>query len=497
MPVDSAEELKLLIRSRHPIAMIESIDEPRSVELVERVAREMGLPMFEWSMTAGLRRLLPTASEMLAGTSALKTAMAHVAEITQTAVYLFKSISPHLRDPLIQRLVQDLYQTLTSNMSTMVLVESMPDIPEPLQRMIVPLELSWPDETELIEIVRQQCREAATLYKVTATMTQRQLDQLVQNLRGLTRGEAARIVAGAIYDDLSLDEHDLPRVLAAKRAVVGRGGLLENVLADVEASQLAGLANLKAWLEKRRDGFSREAKAFGLEPPRGILLIGVQGCGKSLCAKVVASSWRMPLLRFDPGVLYQRFVGESEGRLRQALRQAEAMSPVVLWIDEIEKAFASASSESADGGLSQRMFGSFLTWMQDHTSPIFLVATANDISRLPPELVRKGRFDEIFFVDLPDAASRRQMFEIHLARRKRVAASFDLDALAAASEGFSGAEIEQAIGSAMFAAFSQRGEVTTAEIIDELRKTQPLSVVMAERVETLREWAKGRCVPAD
>lgn len=226
-------------------------------------------------------------------------------------------------------------------------------------------------------------------------------------------------------------------------------------------------------------------------------MLGVQGCGKSLCAKVVAADWRMPLLKLDPGVLYQKFVGETENRLRQALRQAEAMSPAVLWIDEIEKAFASASADSADGGLSQRMFGTLLTWMQDHRHPIFLIATANDISKLPPELMRKGRFDEMFFIDLPNIAAREHILSIHLARRKRDPANFDLHAIAGAAEEFSGAELEQAIASALYTAYSRQCELTTEIIIEELQRTRPLSRVMPERLARLRSWATERCVPAD
>jgi SpoVK/Ycf46/Vps4 family AAA+-type ATPase len=226
-------------------------------------------------------------------------------------------------------------------------------------------------------------------------------------------------------------------------------------------------------------------------------MLGVQGAGKSLAAKAVATAWQRPLLRLDPGVLYDRYIGESERRLRDALKQAEMMSPIVLWIDEIEKGFASAASQSTDGGLSKRMFGTLLTWMQEHTAPVFLIATANDIEALPPELLRKGRFDEIFFVDLPALEPRAQIFAIHLKKRQRDPKKFDLPALAAAAEGYSGAEIEQAVISALHAAFAARAELTTKQILAALEASPPLSVTMAERVAALRRWAQGRCVPAD
>ena len=226
-------------------------------------------------------------------------------------------------------------------------------------------------------------------------------------------------------------------------------------------------------------------------------MLGVPGCGKSLCAKVVASNWKMPLLRLDPGVLYQKFIGESESQLRQALAQAEAMAPVVLWIDEIEKAFASSTASSADGGLSKRMFGTLLSWMQDHRHPIFIIATANDISALPPELMRKGRFDEVFFIDLPSLDARQQILGIHLRRRKRDANDFDLKALADKAEGFSGSELEQAIISGLFAAFSENTDLADRHILAAIKKTRPLSTLMAERVEELRRWSRNRCVMAD
>jgi SpoVK/Ycf46/Vps4 family AAA+-type ATPase len=247
----------------------------------------------------------------------------------------------------------------------------------------------------------------------------------------------------------------------------------------------------------REAALSVAAVEYGLSPPRGLLLLGVQGAGKSLAAKAVATAWQRPLLRMDVGAFYDRYIGESERRLRDAMRQAEMMAPCVLWIDEIEKAFASAASQSTDGGLSRRMFGSLLTWMQEHDEPVFLIATANDIEALPPELLRKGRFDEIFFVDLPGAESRRRIFEIHLRRRKREPDKFEMERLVAASEGYSGAEIEQAIKSAMHSAFALGREVETRHVEEALGNSPPLSVTRAEQVEALRAWAAGRCVMAE
>jgi SpoVK/Ycf46/Vps4 family AAA+-type ATPase len=261
--------------------------------------------------------------------------------------------------------------------------------------------------------------------------------------------------------------------------------------------EVGGLKNLKLWLSRREAALSEDGQKAGLDAPRGVLLLGVQGAGKSVAAKAIAAAWQRPLMRLDPGVLYDRYVGESERRLREALRQAEAMAPVVLWVDEIEKGFASAASQSTDGGLSQRMFGTLLTWMQDRTAPVFLVATANNIDALPPELLRKGRFDEIFFIDLPSEETRAEIFRIHLRRRKCDPGSFDIARLSVLSAGYSGAEIEQSVVSGMYAAHAARRAMTTEDLAKALSDSPPLSVTMRERVDALRAWSRGRCANAD
>jgi SpoVK/Ycf46/Vps4 family AAA+-type ATPase len=320
---------------------------------------------------------------------------------------------------------------------------------------------------------------------------------VLKNLRGLTRRQARQIIIDTVCDDCRFDENDIPVILAQKRKALSGLGLLEYVESPTTLEEVGGLEKLKAWLCQRQNALSDDAMSFGITAPRGVLMLGVQGAGKSLSAKAVATAWRRPLLRMDVGSLYDKYIGQSERQLREALRQAEMMSPIVLWIDEIEKGFASAASESTDGGLSKRMFGALLTWMQEHTAPVFLIATANDIEALPPELLRKGRFDEIFFIDLPNRMARKQIFAIHLKKRGRETEKFDLDALAAASDGFSGAEIEQAIYSALHEAFSAGEELNTSHILRALEESPPLSVTMQEKVEALRDWAKGRCVSAD
>ena len=493
-----SDDLRLLVEAGNPIISLETPDEPRAMRLVHGVAEGMRLPLRVWSITEGLLPAPPEATQVLAEPGKVLAALRRVKESPYPALYLFKDLGPHGKDLQVARCLRDLYFSPANRLWTLILLDPVA-LPPDVRRLTVPFDAGWPDEAELTEVVSQAVREAQqrSLRKLEVKLSKRELEQLVQTLRGLTTEEAARVVSGAMCADNVLDGSDLPRVVDAKRARLGTTGCLESIMADFAPEDIGGLNNLKRWLNQRRGGFSSRARSFGLDPPRGILLLGVQGCGKSLCAKVVASAWRMPLLRMDPGVLYQKFIGESEARLREALTQAESMAPAVLWIDEIEKAFASTGNESADGGLSQRMFGTLLSWMQDHRHPIFLIATANNIAQLPPELMRKGRFDEVFFVDLPDPHQRRTIFAVHLRKRRRDPEQLDLEQLAAASGGYSGAEIEQAIVSGMYAAFEAGQKLAVEHVLAAMAATQPLSVLMRERVEQLRAWAKDRCVPAD
>jgi SpoVK/Ycf46/Vps4 family AAA+-type ATPase len=337
---------------------------------------------------------------------------------------------------------------------------------------------------------------------VIAKLTKASLNKMVEQLRGLTQTQIERAITSVILPDNALTDDDLSRLIEAKRHMVAAGGVLEFVSRPKSLDEVGGLATLKGWLRRREASFTQAGRDAGLPAPRGVLLLGVQGGGKSLCAKAIATAWQRPLLKLDPGVLYDKYLGESERRLREALRQAEVMSPVVLWIDEIEKGFASAASQSTDGGLSKRMFGTLLNWMQEHTAPVFLVATANDVSALPPELMRKGRFDEIFFVDVPSAAAREQILKIHFAKRNIKVGSAgitpeQLALLVQASEARSGAEIEQAIVDAQYASFEARRPLAAGDVHTSLQNSPPIAVTMRERITELRMWANGRCVAAD
>lgn len=493
-------DLSQLIQARHPLISLQTTDEQVELETIHRVAAELGRNVNDWTLTSGMKVFSPDVPEPAAvtGTEKPEHAIRYLIRQTRPMIAVFRGLAGATSQPAIRRLLMDFLDQCDPSRECVLLMDDESLHPK-ADRLAVAWRPALPDRVQLEEIVRNTFRRVRFDIpgEVTSEIRKSEFDQLVLNLRGLTKTQATRVIESVIYDDHRLSSDDLQMVIDEKRRLLESSGSLESMTIDFNIEEVGGLKGLKAWLKQRRGGFSDEARQFGIQPPRGVLMLGVPGCGKSLCAKAVAADWGMPLLRLDPGVLYQKFVGESENQLRQAIRQAEAMAPVILWIDEIEKAFASASSTSADGGLSQRMFGTLLSWMQDHQEPIFMVATANDISKLPPELMRKGRFDEVFFIDLPDPAARRQIFSIHLKRKRREPALFRLDDLADASKDLTGSEIEQAIVSGLFQAFSEDRELTTENIIHALAETRPLSVMMAEKIDSLRQWAASRCLSAD
>ncbi len=494
----TAERIAALVNTAHPLVCLETDEEPRAVACVLQAGTIAGRSVFVWNALDGLRTAPPAAGQRFPNTSKPQEVISNILTSGWSGIFVLMDLCSHLaREPLLVRGLREFVQSRRSAQQTIVLIDTDTTLPDSLTRWATPVVFPMPDEEEIESILRATFQDLGRFSKLESGLKRSDLQQVVSIMRGLTANQVRLAVARALMDDNRIDAADIPRFLDIKQEMIREGGLLEYVDASLRFDDLAGLANLKRWLDLRQLGMSPRGREAGLPPPRGILLLGVQGCGKSAACKAVASAWQLPLLRLDPGRFYDRFVGESERNMRKAIRQAEAMSPCVLWIDEIEKAFASAGAESADGGLSKRMFGSLLHWLQEHRSPIFCVATANDISALPPELVRKGRFDEIFFVDLPGPAQRAKVFEIHLGRRGRDVADFDMASLAAGADGFSGAEMEQAVIAAMYAAFAQNRPLATADILGELRATTPLSIVMGERVAALRAWAAERCAPAD
>jgi hypothetical protein len=493
--------IKELLAARHACVRIVTNDEDEAREAVLNAAPGFQLPAYVWTTLDGVRPADLPVTESVPNTTPPEAGLYHMLRFVEGPFMLVTlDLAEHMGAPgdaKVVRALRELIERCRSDGGVVVMIDHRDHVPPVIAAQGTLVRPSRPSDAEMESVVRAAVRAANKDRPVQAKVSKEFLDILVRNLRGLSRRQARQAVMELVTDDGKLDESDLPRLMKAKRALVQTDGLLEYVDAPQNLDEVAGLRRLKAWLRDRQHAFSDGAEAFGLTTPRGVLLLGVQGAGKSLSAKAIATAWQRPLMRLDPGVLYDRYIGESEQRLRESLHQAEAMAPIILWIDEIEKGFAGAASQSTDGGLSQRMFGTLLTWMQEHRSAVFLVATANNIEALPPELLRKGRFDEIFFVDLPTPEVRREIFRVHLKKRKRDPQQFDLDALAAASEGYSGAEIEQAILAALHTAYSQKRELPTALILDALRNSPPLSVTMAEDMEELRAWAKGRCVPAD
>jgi hypothetical protein len=497
VPLD--ESLWTLLNAGPRCVRIRTSEEDEAMYAAHAAAMTLSSRLLSWSIVRGVSDAMLQDSRPVPETENAGAALYHFSRQTEKTLFVTLDLAPHLKDDRTLRCWRELVAGLTRTGSRLVMIDSSAEVPEIVRSHSTLIEPPLPDEASLLSIVRATARELNREFPVETQMPQSHLDAIVKNLLGLTRRHAREVIRDCIVRDHKLDITDLPTIVLAKRRLVESSGVLEFVDSPASMDQIGGLANLKSWLSRRAAAFRSDAAENGLTPPRGVLLLGVQGSGKSLCAKAVATAWNRPLLRLDAGALYDRYVGESERRLREALRQAEMMAPVVLWIDEIEKAFASAASTSSDGGLSRRMFGTLLTWMQEHRSQVFLAATANDIEALPAELLRKGRFDEIFFVDLPTLEVRAQIFGIHLRKRKRTSGDVDIGRLAAATEGFTGAEIEQAIVSALSDCFSEGGgKALTTEAIERCcRASPPLSVTMREQIAALRAWSHGRCVPAD
>ena len=489
------DELSLLIKSRYPLLTVETYEEDRLEQQLRSVCNELGLALFTWSVTNGLRR--QPINQPVYKTQEPAQALLHVRTARLPAVYLLRDFHPYLKDASLVRLLRELAQESAELNVTLVLSSPSLELPLELRKLSARYQFEMPGEEELRRVVLETFRDLNRNKEFQYQLTDPELRQLVRNLRGLTLPEVRRVISQCVFDDSSLDAADLRKALASKKDQVERSGILEFVELGDGVASLGGLHNLKKWLQRFRAGFSEKARKMGLRPPRGVMLVGIQGCGKSLAAKTIARQWELPLLKLDTGRLMDKFIGQSEKNLRHAFELAEATAPVVLWIDEAEKAFAGATSSEADAGLGRRLFGSFLTWLQEKKETVFVAATANDLSHTPPELLRKGRFDEIFFVDLPTAEERREIFSIHLNLRKQDPAEFDMDALVAAADGFSGAEIEQALVSALYGLLAENAPRLTSErIIEELRSTVPLSVSRREYIQELQQMAAERFIPA-
>ena len=558
-PAKSLERLKVLINSSTPIVVMETVEEMRAVSLVRQACSDLNMAVFEWTIADGLVRsgsgapipaptvkaqvqnttmwtnqdgvtrsntrvsttppgnseaerlaravLTSLTGDAAAATAAAKTnaiynstdpvqALANLETMTVEAVFILKDFHRHMENPVVVRRLRDVGQKFSANRRTLILTAPSMEMPPELASLVEFLDLPLPDQPRLREIIRETYQRLSGTHTIKLQLDAAGVDAMAANLRGLTEEEADRAISQTLVARLALSPDCVTDVLDAKKALLKRSEMLEFVDSTDTMASVGGLDNLKRWLQQRRGAWDDGARQFGLDPPKGVIILGVQGCGKSLCARAVAGEWKLPLVKFDTAAVYDKFIGETEKRIQKVFKVAEGLAPCVLWIDELEKVFAGSSpdSASADAGVSSRLLASFLSWMQERKPAVFVAATCNNVTVLPPELIRKGRFDELFFVDLPSAAERKQIFSIQLTKRKRNPAAYDLDQVAAAAKGFSGAEIESAVQTALYAAFARKQELSTEDLLTALSSTVPLSVTRAEEITQLRAWAKDRAV---
>lgn len=484
------EQLNIIIKAQYPLIYLVTSEEERAEKAIAAVAQtNPPRQVFSWTVTHGMGELGQAATQhsTLSPEAALDGAIKH----RESAIFIFKDLHPFLQSsPAVIRWLRDAIANFKGTQKSIILMSPIQFVPIELEKEIVVLDFALPTLPELEEVL------IAQNYSQIKTLTPEAKEKLLRAALGLTRDEAEKVYRKALVTNGKLSETEVEIVLSEKQQLIRRNGILEYVEYEEGINSVGGLEELKRWLKQRANAFSQKARDYGLPQPKGMMILGIPGCGKSLIAKTTSKLWALPLVKLDMGRVYDgSTVGRSEANLRNALKAAESISPVILFIDELDKAFAGGSADS-DGGTSSRIFGTFLTWMQEKKSPVFVMATANRADRLPAEFLRKGRFDEIFFVDLPDFDERRQVFEIHLERRRRDVTRFDLDQLSHISEGFSGAEIEQAIIAAMYDAFAQDREFTQLDIISAVKSTTPLSRTMTEQVTALRDWAKLRARPA-
>ncbi|MEQ9618523.1 MAG: AAA family ATPase [Deltaproteobacteria bacterium] len=494
---DKLRELELLIRSHYSLIFIDTAEEDRARTVLTLLAGRMKIPYFYWTRTKGLKRVDIESKGPVYGSTDIGQALSHIESSKFQALYHFKEPGDILEDRDLTEMLKDAAAPYSKNYGAIILTGNDIRVPDTLKPQSAYFKMPEPDREEYRELLGRVVRDIYSRMTVDVKLSDEDTERLLNGIKGLTLTEAEKIITKVVVEDGALSSEDIRRVIDAKSDIVEKEGVLEYYPAEESMDEIADLKTLKTWLSKRKEIILHPDKAaeFGLSFPKGILLLGVPGCGKSLSARAVAMEWGLPLMKLDPSNLYNKYIGESEKNFKRAMKTAEKMSPVVLWIDEIEKAF-STGGESEDGGVSRRVFGTFLSWLQDRKGDVFVVATANDVRKLPPELLRKGRFDEIFFVDLPDSEARQSIFRIHLAKRGKNPDDFDLTLLARKTGGFSGSEIGQAIVSGLYTAFSGKKELSTEILLDEVALTCPLSQTMSEQIVRLRQWASERTVSA-
>jgi ATP-dependent 26S proteasome regulatory subunit len=487
MPSQVDQELETLIRARYPLIYVVSWEEGRVEEALRTISSSRGKRMMVWSVTHGMVSS-PTARDL--NTRVPMAALDAIENSKDPAVFVLKDFHAFITDTEITRRLRDLTYSLKTTYKTVVIVAPTLKLPAELEKEVTVVDYALPSLEDLDRLLEKIIQSVKNNQHIDTKLTEDEREHLLEAALGLTANEAENVFARSLVEKRKFD---VDVILTEKEQIIRKSGMLEYYRMEEGMGDVGGLDVLKDWMRKRNQAFGQRAREFGLPAPRGILLLGVQGCGKSLSAKAVASAWRLPLLRLDVGKIFGGIVGQSEENMRRAIRMSESIAPAILWLDELEKGFSGTQSSGiSDGGTTARVFASFITWLQEKTAPVFVVATANRIEDLPPELLRKGRFDEIFFVDLPSEDERREIFDIHIKKRKRVPDNFDVNKLAAASVGYSGAEIEQVIISALYDAFDASREVETDDILKNVRTSVPLSRTMKESIDELRLWASTR-----
>ncbi len=489
------DELLLLIKSKYPVIFVESIDEEYVVNQLRQIASQLGLIFYEWSMTSGLQRGFSESPYYQTGEpeKMIKNVLSLVkSDRSEAGLFVLKDFDKHLESSVLLRLFKDLVNSIKNTKNTIILIGPQYQLPKDIEPDAGHIVGGYPDEREIASELKGVLNELVGAERGKISLTIDEIQRIIKALKGLSVQQIRNVIHQCFADDRLIDIKDLNIIESYKKKLFDQEGLLEFCITE-DKENIANFDNLKRWLSERKESFAEPTSS--LPPPRGVLLMGVQGCGKSLSIKAIAKELALPLYRLDIGRLYSQYIGQTEQNLRRALATVDKLSPLCLWIDEIEKGFAASAGES-DGGVSQRVLGTFLTWMQERKSTCFLAATANDIYRLPPEFLRKGRFDEIFFVDLPDQEIRRSLFAIHLKKRGLNPESFDCNALAEKAADFSGAEIEQAVISALYRASSKKEPVSTCHILEQIGLTKPLALLKQEEISALRDWAKERTIPA-
>ncbi len=488
-------DLQILLKSRVPIIVVETREEERALGLFKHLFDDgFYQPMFGWTVTKGLYRL-DILTEPQKSNAKPEDVLGHIRASELAGIYILKDFHPYLDDPIIIRTIREIAQSHSKSQKTLVLISPSIELPDEVAHLSARFDLSLPDRDQLKALLLHEVDAWKESNRRPVKGDKKAVELLLNHLTGLSYADAKRLIRNIIYDDGAITHDDVKDIMDAKYELLGGDGVLSYEAETAHMAEVAGLKRMKHWLNQRNTVFNSETPPAGLDVPKGMLLLGVQGAGKSLAAKAVAGTWEVPLLRLDFATLYNKFYGETERNLRKALETAQVMAPCVLWIDEIEKGLS--TDQGGHGGPSKRILGTLLTWMAERKERVFLVATANDIEDLPPELMRKGRFDEIFFVDLPATDVRKNIFEIHLQKRDVKSTDFSWNELLQASDGFSGAEIEQAVVSGLYTAHAQQELLTEDILLQELQMTRPHSVVMAEKIRQLREWASSRTVMAD